>query len=488
MLRRPGLSAPTFYTVAKGRVYAAPGLAPLVGLLGRRPSPCIDRLAALISLTAPNDPSSTAYEGIYRVPTHGQVRVWPDGRRQGTVVARSLSPNDGITVQEAAREIRTGVFRAISRHTEGKRRVAVLVGGGVDSSAILASTLAATRGASRVEVDAIALHFASEGDDRPYMRDLVRALGIVPIQVAPASGGALVRRMLVLDSAPYTWPNAACEAAMLLAAREQGAEIALGGMGGDDLFDGNPANLAKRAREGDALGALRDAVALRVPWREPGVAQAWDFVLRPLLVGGLPHSVRRQWRRIRRKKGTPWAGPALRAFFERHVDRPELGTESASERYARFVTLPYLMEVIDMRAQLHAGLGIARADPLLDDELIEFVSRLPPSLLLHGGRMRGLFRTAMQGLVPDSVRLRTDKAAFEPAMADAVRASGGFAALKDLVGMRNLRRVGLVETGAYRSAFDALAADPEGWGEGWLQVWPALAVETFLAGEEGLKC
>ena len=94
-----------------------------------------------------------------------------------------------------------------------------------------------------------------------------------------------------------------------------------------------------------------------------------------------------------------------------------------------FVRHPFMLEGGDTQVQAHRGFGIQRMDPLLDDELIAFVCSLPPAFLLHGGQTRGLLRAAMKGLVPDAVRLRTDKAKFEPAMAEAVRAAGGFAAL-----------------------------------------------------------
>ncbi|WP_394827023.1 asparagine synthase-related protein [Pendulispora albinea] len=483
MLTRRALAGPIFYAVEDGSVVVSSKLAPLVAALRRRPIISSRYLAWLLATEAPEDLASTTYEGVYRVPTHHVVHVWPDGRRQSALCTHAVSPADGITATEAAREIRARVMRVVSRHLSGRRRVAILAGGGVDSSAVLASAVAFARGARGPEIEAIALHFRGPGDDRPYMRELCRALGIVPTQVSPSAGGSLVRRMMVLDGEPATSPNTACEGAVLLTALQHGAEIAIGGVGGDDLFMGKPESLATWATEGAPHRAIRAAIRLRVDWRDPGLAQAWHFVVRPLLVRHVPHAVRKLRRRLRSRSNFPWARGEFRFCVDRDRDPLLTPPDSASARYTRFVTFPYLMGIVDARAQAAADLGIERVDPLLDDELVEFVASLPPHLLLHGGRTRGLFREAMEGLVPDAVRLRVDKAYFEPAMAATVDAGGGFRALDDLAMVRNLERLGFVDAKAFRRAFDALARDPEGRGEDWINVWPTLSVEAFLAGQ-----
>ncbi|WP_394837834.1 asparagine synthase-related protein [Pendulispora rubella] len=482
VFERRGLSLPTFHTADHGHVLASGSLAALVGRLRRRPALNVERLASVISLTPTEDASATVYEGVHRVPSHHAVRVWPDGRRTSTLFARSLERAPEMTAQDAAHELRRRLTAVVARYAEGKRCIAIYAGGGVDSSALLATALAWSRGANGPEIKAIALDFAGPGDDRPHLRELEKALGIVPIRLSPSRSGRFVRRMMSLDGAPCPWPNVCDDGMMLEAAREQGADAAWGGSGGDDLYDGRLDTFPQRALHGDAIRALREAVALRVHWRDPGVTQAWDFVVRPLLVRSLPHAVRRLRRRIRGRSVVAWAGPVLRAHLERVADAaraPEPSTASA--RYTRFVTLPHLMELFDFRGHLREAMGFDNLEPLVDDEMISFISSLPPELLFHGGRARGLLRAAMEGLVPDTVRLRTDKAWFEPAMAQAVRAAGGFEAFADLAAVPHLADLGLIEPSKFREAFDALARAPED-GAGWLQVWPALAVEAFVAG------
>jgi asparagine synthase (glutamine-hydrolysing) len=480
-LSRPGIGPPVFYAVDAGRVLVASRLAPLLARLSGRPRWCKPRLASILATAAPDDPSTTPYEGVFRLPTHHSIHVWPDGRRQLTELVTPIEPLTGIEPAEAVREFKSRFLGVVKKHLEGRARVGVIVGGGVDSSAVLGAAIAVTRGASAAEVDAIGLDFAGPGDDRPYLRDLSEALGIVPIRVKPGAGGEHVRHLMTVDAAPLPWPNVGCEAALLSEARARGAEIALTGVGGDEYLDGDPYGLADRAVAGDWSGAVRDAARLRVYWREPGIGQAWEFVFRPLLVRCVPWSVRR-WRRRRSRAGVAWAGPELRAYLDRASNvRPEAIEPSPSARYRRFVTLSPLREIVDMRAQMSMATGIDRVDPFLDDELLRFAFSLPPSMLMHGGRTRALVRMAMEGLVPDRVRWRVDKAWFEPAIAECIGAAGGFASFDDLARMDRLQDLGLVDAAAFGRAFRALADAPEDWADGWLEVWPALAVESFLS-------
>ena len=74
----------------------------------------------------------------------------------------------------------------------------------------------------------------------------------------------------------------------------------------------------------------------------------------------------------------------------------------------------------------------------MDDDLVEFLASVRPDRLLHGGWVRGLFRHAIRDLVPDQVRMRPDKANFELALLDLVRAAGGFDAFEPLLTMTAL--------------------------------------------------
>jgi asparagine synthetase B (glutamine-hydrolysing) len=168
-------------------VVASTRIGPLVASLGRPAALDRARLAELILWDMAARRSATIYEGVHRLAA-GEVLTF-DARG---LVARealptpSLSPIVG-TPDELAEALRAEVFAAIERAVLGKRRVAVACGGGVDSGALLAATVSLARGASPKEVEALAMDFAGPGDDRPHMRALADALGLVPVRVSPSA-------------------------------------------------------------------------------------------------------------------------------------------------------------------------------------------------------------------------------------------------------------------------------------------------------------
>jgi len=451
----------------------------LLERLAARPPVDRARLAALIAFTEPDDRGATVHRGVRCVPPWHRVVVAPTGaERLERLPEKSLSPLD-LSPDDAADALWSTLRSAIRRGAAGARKVAVLAGGGVDSSGVLAATLAEMRGARQAEVTAIALDFAGPGDDRPYMRELAAELGIVPVRVAPSMAGRFVRAALVLDSAPYALADAGCSLAMLRAARDIGAERVITGAGGDDLLDGDPSCLADEARRGRVWSATRAAARLQVIAGTTAGGRIARYVVQPLVAPLVPAGVRGMRRRFRHRDTHAWAGPLLRDFLARAAERTRPpAPRDASGRLARFVSSSYLAEITELRSQLESASGVVRVDPFFDPEVVELVLRLPPHILLYGDRVRGLYRHALRGRVPDRVRLRPDKADFETALLEQLDAAGGFPALADLARMEALHDLGLVEPRAFAAAYDELARTALDTDQ-WILLWPALAAEAF---------
>jgi hypothetical protein len=137
-----------------------------------------------------------------------------------------------------------------------------------------------------------------------------------------------------------------------------------------------------------------------------------------------------------------------------------------------------LLTLAEARGQMEAASGLAQIDPLTDDEVVATVASVPQEALLHDEWPRGLLRHATRQILPESLRLRPDKARFEPAIVDMLEGDG-MAGLRELASMRLSAELGLVEPPIYRRHFEAVvAAGAE--SPDWLAIWPALAVEAFL--------
>jgi asparagine synthase (glutamine-hydrolysing) len=463
-------------------VLASTRLPMLLRALATRPRPDAMRLAETIAFDLKARPSATSFEGVRRLTSGELLRFAPGGALQVSFLPEpALRPLEAPP-EELASALRDEVFQAVRRAIDGLGRIAVLAGGGLDSSALLAVVAALVRGGSAKEVTALALDFAGPGDDRPYMADMADALGITPVRVAPRAFAPQVARSLIVDGQPYASAMGGWELGFLELAKERGADVLLGGLGGDELFDGDPRCYALRALRGDVVHAVLSAARLRVTWESSRLARVREYVVRPIVVHAAPGRLRRlaRRRRARSRRRLPWAGPVLREVLQREdVDAPaDFGPRTPAERFRRISDSKWALEISEGQCSLDAHVGMQTRTPFHDEALVAFVSRLPPEALLDGGYLRGLFRRAFAGLLPDRVRLRTDKAGFEPALEEMHAGAGGRGAFAELSTMRALEELGVVRGEAYRAEFDAFvcgAIDSEGWGS----IWPALSVEAF---------
>jgi asparagine synthase (glutamine-hydrolysing) len=286
------------------------------------------------------------------------------------------------------------------------------------------------------------------------------------------------------------------EVDVMTTAREHGAEAILTGANGDALFDGVPQSLSELVKAGQWREAVRAVRALEgFYWEERSLVR---WLLRPIVAAHVPWRLR--WLNARRS--TPWlpdwAGPVLRDVLWRRWEARRArvkatlrgGPEGPGRRGPReeepWPPAAYRVVHAWYRHQHEVAVGLERRDPYFDPALIATVRGFRPDWFLHGGVRRGLFREAMRGLLPESLRTRLDKAGFEPAMFRFVEAAGGFGSLRPLSRASRLAALGLVEPRPFGEAFDELARAPLA-SYGWGAVWSALAVEAFLERRAGVE-
>jgi asparagine synthase (glutamine-hydrolysing) len=412
-----------------------------------------DVLAARVSMVSTLDRGATTWTS---------VRATYDEDPPAEPGKPLRSPDEAIAI------VRAAIEGTVRRAVGGARRVAVLTGGGVDSAALLAVAVAHAR-ATGGSAFGVALDFEGPGDDRPHLAALEAHLGCAILRVRPEEAAHRAASIAHgVDASPLAWPGAAMEIELLARARAEGAELALMGVGADALFDGDPRD----------VGSIRRARRLRGFAQPRSPVAAW--VLRPAIARRIPRAVRASLARRRAPEAPAWAGPALASFLRRHHERL-VAWAFAAER--RRQDAPEREHLAWLRHQESIASGLVRRDPFDDAPLAATMQSVPRPWLLHDDVRRGLFRAAMRGLLPESLRQRTDKAGFEPAFTRFVEAAGGFDAFRDLARMTALADLGLVEPRRFAGAFDELAARPrESWG--WGDVWPALAVEAFVRSHE----
>ena len=305
--------------------------------------------------------------------------------------------------------------------------------------------------------------------------------GVSPIRMQPAECTRSLRDAMVVDAAPVDNPLGV---AMAMVLRRHGVSLLLTGDAGDDVLGGDMRVFVDCMWRGHPVRAIRDAARLKAWGRSTPWSRIKSLVLHPSARRLMPEHARAILRAVRRPGLKPsWAGPELRRVLvggaldrfepprqERSSERSWLDYQSRSSLY---------MYCSDARAQMELVGSFLRVDPLLDAEVVDFVASLCPEQLFHGNCLRGLYREALKGWVPESLRLRTDKGGFGPAVGALGGGVTGLAALGDLARCGRLADLGIVEPRAFWASFERLLRMPHD-AFLWAELLPVLSAEAFL--------
>lgn len=456
-------------------VVACSDLLPVVVQLRDRADVDIDGLAAIVSTSDDGDPTRTAYAQIRKVDSC-QVVLFTAGRKRVSVQVPPPPAMRTGNIGDLAAEFREVLVETIARDARGLSQATVMTGGGLDSSAVLAAAkLGYRQGRHACLFSAVAMDFAGPGDDRPHLRALCASLGMEALRVRPSDAVPLVPSVLTADAAPFYWPTFPVEMAAVSRAVRGGAEALFTGSAGDPVTGGDLSLYSEGVFGLRLLPALWGAARLQTMWPSSPSSRALDLVLRPAMRRVAPRSwlSRKRARRLCKGRQWAWAGPSLRAFLI-HAE-PERPQESW---YCSMARSGQLLRIADLRGQFERKSGLVEHSPYLDAKLIEFVASVPREMRFWGHSERGLFREAMRGLLPESVRMRPDKASLEPMVSEVGSAAHGSGALTSLMNMEALGDLGLVQPVAFRSALTKAIAERD--GEAWGYAWPALSAEAFL--------
>lgn len=495
---------PLFYAPVEGGAWiACSRLPPLLRGLGAAPRVAPDHLAFLATGLADPSVEATVFDGVARVAPCTAIRL-----EAGSAPVRRKRPHRvlaervGVDVEELAEELWRRFEEAVARAIAGARKVAVMVGGGVDSSGLLAMTVALARGASRkeaCEVVALAMDYRARGDDRPYREALARHLDIVPVTFDPREASPWFDASLVLDEQPYALAAGPMEQLLARRARALGADVLLAGYLADEILAGDLRSLgsARGGRGAFARGVslargVSRAARIRLPWPTSARARVAGFVVKPLLKPHAPLALLAKRTRSAGEGDFPWVGEVGRRALEAHAAwaAREAPPTTAVERFARFERSALYADYADMRGQVEAETGVVRRDPYADEGVLELIASTPPWIVSHGDWHRGLFRHALRGHVPEMLRLRADKAWFEPAFAATAAAAGGLASLGDLWRPRALERLGVVDAGRFQAAMSPLLRHPSSSDVAatlWSAAIQVLACESFARRFEGAQ-
>jgi asparagine synthase (glutamine-hydrolysing) len=394
-------------------------------------------------------------------------------------------PSDAI-----ADELWEVVSKAVETRTREADSVGLIMSGGLDSATVAAAAAeAAAPYGSDVRAYSAVFPELPRADESQRIELLSTHLGLVGVPLEPCPEGIVAAGLdyLAQWELPGTGPGYALEHVLVRRAAQDSVTVLLDGQGGNEVFGLSPYLPADRVRRLRLVSSLRLARAFPLarhpaPWKQ--TVAMWRIYA---LKGALPVSVHAAIRRVQgyeRYTARYLGADSARVVFETHdpwdwkraADGPlwwafkaHLATQVWEE-----VGLP---EYLRHRAAVG---GIEARSPLMDLDLVTFCLSIPPDVEFDVRHDRPLVRRALEGRVPDPVRLWREKsnlAAFYHQCAVGA----------DLPAIRRLLQAPDAEIRAFvrPEAVDDLLRDPPAIGErgwmGWLpQVWSMLIVESFL--------
>lgn len=451
-------------------------------------------------------PEDTCLEGVRRVlPGHvlavtngsaTSTRYWnplDDLQEQGWVEADELDKFDQL--------LERSVSQCLDLGPSG-----IFLSGGFDSVSIaaVAVDLAERRGLAKPW--ALSIAFPTEAASEEHVqRGVAQTLGLPQLMLGLEESIApdgLVRRALDVRAdwplpRAYLWSGPYQELAR--AGAEHGTRVIMTGAGGDEWLTVDLrlaadfiqalqfGNLYRFTRSKLGSFATPTAKTLRFVLWDHGLREVLAFHTRALLLHHAPALL--QARRRRALAHVPWLAPdpSLRAQvrerseakLERDADRPKAG--GRFQYYASdggmVLDHPEISAQREDEYETGRRTGIEFMHPYWEPDLISFLYRVPPELLIRDGLEKGLVRSAIARRFPNFGFERQKKVVAADYHHAMVRRDGPDA-IRRLGGCRRLVELGVVDGAQVGTALD------KAWAGSDLRelhlAWELLNMETWL--------
>jgi asparagine synthase (glutamine-hydrolysing) len=349
-------------------------------------------------------------------------------------------PTIGTDLQQHADEFRQLFFDSCRVRLRSDVPLATSLSGGIDSSAVACtiSELGRLGRASLAPRDwqraFVACFTGTPNDEQNYARAIIQHTGMTAHyeRVDEATAVRHIERAIFDIEGIFSHP-AVGTWMIYHAMRANGMRVSLDGQGADELLGGyehfvqtaldaammnffnfsrySDLKMVLRGVTGDELGRagnLRD-----IKWLLKRISRKTKRLVRHKLnrasllrpLHAVHGSIRGAQSPLR-----PYLGPR-RLYYAEADDRIRGMTPLEAALFSWFhgSMLPTLLRQFDRASMAH---GIETRMPFMDWRLVTYGFSLPETSKIGGGVTKRVLRMAMQGLVPDAIRLRTNKIGF----------------------------------------------------------------------------
>lgn len=435
------------------------------------------------------DKTTTAWTGVLRLPPGHLITLEHDGNTDLRAWYR-LEATTPPAVAETGPALRAALAHATTEAC-ADAPTATMLSGGLDSSAL--SLLSVANGARR---PALSLRYDDpELDEGRYIQDVLQQSGgrLDPVFLPGEEADGRVfdlDRQLDSQDHPVFAPGLNRGHQLYQAARELGYGAILDGHGGDEVIGGTFYDIGLLAQGRNWPLALSVAARYARFTGQPVTSSLARLLaargrhgfgrLGRLTLQALGHS--RSPRQDPQSLVDPQLAREVRLAerlqdLNRHDPR-DRDVPASVRQHASMLAGPMSAMAFETLGRAAQAEGMQARYPFYDHRVVELCVWQPPAAKFAKGRPRMLLREAMRGVLPESVRLRRDKADFTGGFWNTLRRDpdGRLAAFAADPG--SLR--GWVNAETLRVDAERLAHSAEPDAQTAFRLWRALCLATWL--------
>lgn len=413
---------PLYYAQIPGGVVFSSELKAILKYYIENPQINLQSLAEPIRYTTPLHKKDTYIEQIKRLEPGHYILVDDRGLMQHRYWKRHTEDSFTGTYNEAKEETLRLMRESVDLCLRSDVPVAVMLSGGVDSSAIAALAKESGR-----EVHTITAGYKGDYacDERDVARRFAKERGFIyhEVELDESDYNNSFEELTQFIDEPVTDSAAIAQWALYKKVKHLGFKVLLGGMGGDELFYG----YRYWNRMAESLAIQRQHQAL-FPWKGTEKKKQYiRFILKNLkyvMVAGYPMKMAdssigfwqyQDYVDFQEKasfvyKDEEFKFNDLNLYLSFGNAKPGKEIDLIYEfNFDNTMTMVYLY----LSDRLGMGNSLEIRSPLLDYKLVEFVSSLPNSIKYKKDNPKSLMKEVLEGIVPDYI-LNAEKRGFTP--------------------------------------------------------------------------
>ena len=415
------------YTLVDGIFLIASEIAHLLAHPAVRPCINDERVAAfLVNLW--DKPEETFYRDIFYLPPAHSISVTAGGIEHHRFWEIQSQPIRYRNANEYAEHYKELLAETVRSRLRVIGPVGISLSGGLDSTslaALAAPMLLSAIGQNRLMSFSYSFDELKSCDERDYIRPVVERYGLDATYV-PSDESWSFKNISNLPSAPdYIFSDAFVwlPVSVMTVAARAGVRSLMAGYFGDVLMTGEhywALDMAQAGRFGE-LGRTIWQNRGTIRWRNSFV----DSGFRRLIPPEAAQIYRKMWPR-QAVTVAPGIHEDLLARTElRYRLLPQalpssMRAPGLAQRYQSMMSNVF-SQVFATSRLLYNHYGMELSLPYFDRRLVEFALNVPAYILGRPGFDRGLHREAMQGLLPEEVRLRQRPTSFAPLLIKGLR-------------------------------------------------------------------